>query len=73
MNTLILAIGAGNLQEILIAFLVLIIVIAIIGALIWAIEKYIMAQAIPPPIKLIIGLVLIVLVVIWGIRMFGGG
>ena len=67
-----MAAGTGNLQEILIAFLVLIVVIAVIGGLIWAIETYIMKQAIPGPIKLVIGLVLIVLVIIWGIKMFGG-
>jgi hypothetical protein len=32
-----------------------------------------MKQALPNPIKLIIGLVLIILVIIWGINMFGGG
>jgi hypothetical protein len=76
MTTLTLAavnLGGSGLTGILIGFLVLIIVIAVIGGLIWAIETYIMKQALPTPIKLIIGLVLIVLVIIWGIRMFGGG
>jgi hypothetical protein len=62
-----------NVETLLISFLVLIVVIAVIGGLIWAIETYIMKQALPGPVKLIIGLVLIILVIIWGIRMFGGG
>jgi hypothetical protein len=71
-TTLILA-ATPDLGSLLITFLVLIVVICIIGGLIWAIETYIMKQAIPGPIKLIIGLILIVLVIIWGIKMFGGG
>lgn len=67
------AAGAGNLQEILIAFLVLIVVIAIIGGLIYMIETWIMKQPLPGVVKMVIGLVLIVLVIIWGIKMFGGG
>ncbi len=62
-----------DLSAILISFLVLIVIIAVIGGLIWAIETYIMKAPLPGPIKLIIGLVLIVLVIIWGIKMFGGG
>lgn len=61
------------LQEILIGFLVLIVVIAVIAGLIYAIETWIIGGPIPAPIKLVIGLVLIVLVIIWGIKMFGGG
>jgi hypothetical protein len=61
-----------DLKSILISFLVLVVIIAVIGGLIWAIETYIMRQALPNPIKLIIGLVLIILVIIWGINMFGG-
>lgn len=71
--TLLLTLNSGNLGALLIGFLVLIIVICIIGGLIWAIETYIIKAPIPMPIKLIIGLVLIVLVVIWGIKMMGGG
>jgi hypothetical protein len=66
-----LAAASLDLKSILISFLVLIVIIAVIGGLIWAIETYIMKQALPNPIKLIIGLVLIILVIIWGINMFG--
>jgi hypothetical protein len=72
MNILMIA-ATPPLTELLIGFLILIVVIAIIGGLIWAIETWIMKQALPLPVKLIIGLVLIVLVIIWGIKMFGGG
>jgi hypothetical protein len=67
------AAASPDLKSILISFLVLVVIIAVIGGLIWAIETYIMRQALPNPIKLIIGLVLIILVIIWGINMFGGG
>jgi hypothetical protein len=73
MTTLQLLAATPDLSTLLITFLVLIVVIAVIGGLIWAIETYIMKQALPGPIKLIIGLVLIVLVIIWGIKTFGGG
>jgi hypothetical protein len=61
------------LTEILIGFLVLIVVIAVIGGLIYAIETWIIGGAIPTPVKLVIGLVLIILVVIWAIKQFAGG
>jgi len=61
------------LQEILIGFLVLIVVIAVIAGLIYAVETWIMGSPIPQPVKLVIGLVIIVLVIIWAIKQFGGG
>lgn len=70
MNTMILAIPP--LQELLIGFLVLIVVLAVIGGLIWAIETWIMKQPLPGPIKLVIGIILIILVIIWGIKFAGG-
>jgi hypothetical protein len=47
------------------------VVIAVIGGLIWAIETWIIKSPLPAPVKLVIGLVLILLVVIWGIKLFG--
>jgi hypothetical protein len=73
MQALLAAAASPDLKSILISFLVLVVIIAVIGGLIWAIETYIMKQALPNPIKLIIGLVLIILVIIWGVNMFGGG
>jgi hypothetical protein len=72
MNILIL-VAAANLQTILIEFLVLVVVLAIIAGLIYLIETWVIKSELPTPIKLVIGLVLIVLVVIWGLRAFGGG
>lgn len=70
MNLILLA-ATPDLSNILISFLVLIVVIAVIGGLIWAIETWIIKAPIPTPVKLVIGLVLIILVVIWGIKIFG--
>lgn len=72
MITALLILAAADLKALLIGFLVLIVIIAIIGGLIWAIETYIIKDSIPTPIKMIIGLVLIVLVIIWGVQQFGG-
>jgi hypothetical protein len=51
----------------------LVIVLAIIGGLIWCIEQWINKAPLPAPVRLVIALVLVVLVIIWGIRVFGGG
>lgn len=72
MNTLLMLAAMPNLSQLLIGFLILIVVIAVIGGLIYAIETWIIGGPIPVQIKLIIGLVLIVLVVIWGVKQFGG-
>lgn len=64
--------AAPSLTHLLIGFLILIVGIAIIAGLIYVIEQWVMRQPIPQPIKLVIGLVLIVLVIIWGIQAFTG-
>jgi hypothetical protein len=61
------------LTEILIGFLVILLLLAVVAGLIYAIEEWIMKAPIPGPIKLVIGLALIVLVIIWAIKAFGGG
>lgn len=61
----------GGLQGLLISFLILIIVLAIIGGLIWAIQNWI--SPLPQPVLLVIALILVILVIIWGIKQFGGG
>jgi hypothetical protein len=78
MNTAILTaaafnVGGGGLSGLLIGFLVIIVVIAIIAGLIYAVETWIIGGPLPTPVKLVIGLVLIVLVIIWAIQHFGGG
>jgi cobalamin biosynthesis protein CobD/CbiB len=67
-TTLVLAASSPDLKTLLVGFLVLIVVIAIIGGLMWAIEHFI--SPIPPPVKVIIAIVLVALLVIWAINMF---
>lgn len=71
MSMILMIAATPPLTEILIGFLVLIVVIAVIGGLIYAIETWIIGGSIPTPVKLVIGLVLIILVVIWAIKQFG--
>ena len=60
------------LQELLIGFLVIIVVIAVIAGLIYAIETWIIGHRSRTD-EAGDGLVLIVLVVIWAIKTFGAG
>jgi preprotein translocase subunit SecE len=62
--------AAPPLKELLIGFLVILVVLAIIAGLIYAVETWVMKSEIPSQIKLVIGLVLIVLVLIWAINNF---
>jgi uncharacterized protein YacL len=68
-----IAVGGHGLVGILIAFLVMIVVLAVIAGLIWAIETWIIKAPLPAMIRLVIGLILILLVVIWALQQFGGG
>ena len=63
--------GGEGLTGLLISFLVLVIVLAIIGGLIWCIQNWI--SPLPQPVLLVVAIILVILVIIWGIRMFGGG
>ncbi len=74
MITLLAAISlgsSGGIQGLLISFLVLVIVLAIIGGLIWCIQNWI--SPLPPPVLMVVAIILVILVIIWGIHMFGGG
>jgi hypothetical protein len=73
MNMILTAATAGSLTHLLIGFLVIIVVLAIIAGLIYAIERWIIGSPLPGPVKLVIGLVLIVLVILWAIQNLGGG
>jgi hypothetical protein len=77
MNTMLIAAltmpTSHGLTGLLIGFLVIIVVIAIIAGLIYAIETWIMKESLPTPVKLVIGLILIVLIIIWAIGAIGGG
>jgi hypothetical protein len=63
--------GGHDLTALLISFLILVVVLAIIGGLIWCIQTWI--SPLPPPVLMIIAIILVILVIIWGIREFGGG
>ena len=69
MSTLLLKVsGPGDLHGILVTFLILVIVLAIIGGLMWCIEKWI--YPLPPPVKLVLAIVLVILVIIWALNVF---
>lgn len=73
MNTLAIALAAvPPIKSLLIGFLVIVIILAVIGGLIYCIEQWIIKGPLPTPVRLVIGLILIVLVIIWGIEAFGG-
>jgi hypothetical protein len=63
-------VGGHDLTGLLISFLILVIVLAIIGGLIWCIQNWI--SPLPPPVLMVIAIILVILVIIWAIRMFGG-
>ena len=72
MNTLaytFAASGGQSLAGILISFLIVVLILACIGGLLWLIEKYI--SPIPPPVKVIFAIVLLILVIIWALKQFG--
>jgi uncharacterized membrane protein YoaK (UPF0700 family) len=71
MNTLIAALSLGGgegLTGLLISFLILVVVLAIIGGLIWCIQNWI--SPLPPPVLLVVAIILVILVIIWGINNF---
>jgi hypothetical protein len=70
MDLLLTAIGStAGIKGLLIAFLVLVVVLAIIGGLVWCIEKWI--HPLPPPVKLVLAIILVILIIIWGINAIG--
>lgn len=68
MNTLLVLGGAGGIHGILVAFLILVIVLAVIGGLVWCIERWI--HPLPAPVKLVLAIILVILVVLWALNMF---
>lgn len=73
MNLLITAVNlqGGGIVHLLVMFLILLIVLAVIAGLVWAIENWI--HPLPPPIKLILAIILVLLVIIWAAQQFGSG
>lgn len=70
MSTLLIVSAPAGIKGLLIAFLILVVVLAIIGGLVWCIEKWI--HPLPPPVKLVLAIILVILVIIWGINTMGG-
>lgn len=64
-------VGGVSILHLLISFLVLVIVLAIIGGLLYCIETWV--HPIPPPIKLVIAIILVILVIIWAVAQFAPG
>lgn len=72
MTTFAIVTAAGHgLAGLLISFLILVVVLAIIAGLIYCIETWI--HPLPPPVKLVIAIILVLLVIIWGIQTFAPG
>jgi hypothetical protein len=72
MDLLLTAIGStAGIKGLLIGFLVLVIVLAIIGGLVWCIENWV--HPLPPPVKLVLAIILVILIIIWGINAIGWG
>lgn len=68
-----LAASSRNLPQILLSFLVLLLVLAVVGGLMWAIETWILKEALPKPVRVVIAIVLVILVVIWALTQFWPG
>jgi len=68
--TLSLAVAAGSasVKSLLITFLILVLVLVCIGGLYMIIEKFF--GPFPAPVRLVVGLVLLILLVLWGIDQF---
>lgn len=68
MTALLMLATIPGLKGLLLAFILMVICIAIIAGLIWCIERWV--SPVPAPIKLIIALILIALILIWAINSF---
>jgi hypothetical protein len=58
----------AGLKGLLISFLILVVVLAIIGGLLWCIQQWI--SPLPQPVLLVIAIILVILVIVWGINAF---
>jgi hypothetical protein len=61
----------GGIKGLLIQFIIILIVLAIVGGLIYAIEAWIIKGPLPNVVKLVIGLICVLLVIIWAIGAIG--
>ena len=60
----------GGIQHWLVMFLLMVLAIVIIAALIWAVETYIIKAPLPQMVRLVLGLVIIILVILWFLNGF---
>lgn len=67
--SLILAATELNLRGLLIGFLIIVCVIAIVAGLLWCIENWI--NPIPPVVKLVLAIIVLIGVVIWALGAMG--
>jgi len=58
----------SGMRGLLIAFIIGVLVIAIVGGLIWMIDRYV--HQIPDPVKLVAAIILVALVLIWACSAF---
>ena len=72
MTPLLIALATGGLVHILIIFLIALIAIIVLGGLIYAIETWVIKAPLPQAVRLVIGLILIVIVVIYILNSMGG-
>ena len=63
-----LALATGGLVHLLISFLILVVVLAIIAGLVYLIETWF--HPLPPMVKLVLAIILVILVIIWGVQNF---
>lgn len=72
MTTLILTVAAPGLVHMLIMFLIALVAILVLAGLIWAIEQWIIGGPLPNPVRLVIGLILIIILIIMFLNAVGG-
>lgn len=65
--------GGGGLVHLLILFLVALVAILVLAGLIWAIENWIIGGPLPNPVRLVIGLILILVLIIIFLNAMGVG
>lgn len=67
MSTL-LAVTSTDPKSLILAFIAAVLVIGGIAGLIWCIDKWI--HPVPPPVRLFIAVVLVVLIIVWAVMNF---
>ena len=63
--------SGGSLIHLLILFLGALIAILVLAGLIWSVEQWIIGGALPQPVRLVIGLILIIILIILFLQAVG--